>query len=187
MLSVGKNCNADNAPPFSMSAGTNADLLAYYNALCGQAQTHGVDYLLGMDTKGNVYDPAMWGTLFTRAIGSPSGPPPVSLFPASSVGKPMPLNDYYSIAGPWWAKQMGFAGLGDDSAGGCEAPYVLSSQLGLCVDPSSCGSGWKFDSVTGVCFQGTGVMAWLQTGNNGVYAALGGVGLLAVLGMMGRR
>ena len=72
------------------------------------------------------------------------------------------------------------------AVGGCDAPYVLSSQLGLCVDPSSCGSGWTFNAATGVCVQGTGPLAWLSTGNNGVYAALGVVAALFLFRMMKR-
>ena len=192
-------CNPVNAPSFSMSPGTNDDLVAFYNSFCGEAMTHGVDYLQGMDTHGNMYDPAGWGALFTRVFAM--APPPASLFPAGSAGKPMPLNTYYSIAGPWWAKQVGLSGLGDsttDLSGvvtaiqgpntACDSGYSYSTDLGVCVSNSGiCNSGYTYNAVSGVCQQNTGVMAWIQTGNNAVYAGLGAVALVLLLSMMGKR
>lgn len=70
----------------------------------------------------------------------------------------------------------------------CDAGYSYSSLLGVCVaDSGLCDAGYTFNVVTGVCEQSsTGVMAWLGTGNNAVYAGAGVLAILLVL-MMGKR
>jgi hypothetical protein len=94
-----------------------------------------------------------------------------------------------------------YMGLGDDSvtdlsgvetaitgaATPCEAPYVLSSALDVCVLPSSCPTGYSFTAATGVCTKTNAFTAWLTTGNNAIYAGSAVVAFVFVLMLAGGR